>query len=58
MYKLIVVLFLSAMALIPYNVKAQEITDPSQPIVTCASTICTDPLYFFEYKMYFPTVRR
>lgn len=37
-------------------VHAQEITDPNLPIVRCASLMCTDPLAFFEYRMYMPMI--
>lgn len=56
MYKLIVVILVTMMFLIPSSVKAQEITDPNLPIVRCASLMCTDPLYFFEYRMYMPMI--
>lgn len=36
--------------------QAQEITDPNLPIVRCASLMCTDPLAFFEYRMYMPMI--
>lgn len=56
MYKLIIVLVLIAMSLFPIKVNAQEITDPNLPIVRCASLMCTDPLAFFEYRVYMPMI--
>lgn len=55
MYKIIVVIVL-AMLLSTTSVKAQEISNPDLPIVRCAGTMCTDPLYFFEYRMYMPMI--
>ncbi len=56
MYKLIVVVLVAMMLLIPSSVNAQEITNPDLPIVRCAGASCTDPLYFFEYRMYMPMI--
>jgi len=35
---------------------AQEIDNPDEQIVRCASVMCTDPLYFFDYRVYIPVV--
>lgn len=55
MYKIIIVIVL-AMLLSTSGVKAQEISNPGLPIVRCAGMVCTDPLYFFEHKMYMPMI--
>ena len=47
---------LMAMLLFPIKVDAQEITDPNLPIVRCSGLMCTDPLVFFEYRMYMPMI--
>jgi len=55
--KRIVLIVVVAMSLLLFStVQAQEITDPNLPIVRCASLICTDPLAFFEYRMYMPMI--
>lgn len=55
--KRIVLIVVVAMSLLLFStVQAQEITDPNLPIVRCASLMCTDPLAFFEYRMYMPMI--
>lgn len=56
MYKLIIILVVAMMLFTQKVVSAQEITDPNLPIVRCASVMCTDPLYFFEYRVYMPMI--
>ncbi len=55
MHRLIIVLML-AMLLSTGVAKAQEITDPNLPVVRCAGVSCTDPLYFFEYRVFLPMI--
>lgn len=51
-----VVLFVLISLFFVVPVHAQEISNPDLPIVRCAGLMCTDPLAFFEYRVYMPMI--
>ena len=56
MKKIVLVVVVAMSLLLFSSVHAQEISNPDLPIVRCAGLMCTEPLAFFEYRVYMPMI--